>query len=452
MAIDITSIKKTFTEAGIDLKEGGQLDIDGRKLTIGADNQATPATPAGDNVEKLSTPPKWDGPEDARKAKGAGKYPNYYMNRSRSGHVFMMDDSKGAESVTLQHRSGSMLQMLPDGKVNMTTQNGKYEIVFGENRIRITGANDITVNGSASLRVDGDYNVTVARNMNVTVEGDYNITAKNLKQTVRDNAVLTAKTMTSSILNAIKIESVLGSMSLLSSTAWIAGSATDSAALTAANQVAINANLGEVMIRGLRKVSIFSQASDVAIQALTGKFSAYALRSALNSIAMSTIESAGAVNINSLVATNVYSAAEVGVQSGALTTLSSVGATVVHGATVNVGAEGLMSIYSPGFTSIASAAGLDIYSSATRLTGAGSLDLFGGVKASIPGISIPAGALPAFAGTATPPFAFVPAVDTPVLPDNPKQMLVIQPTPPSVPSPSSKLGDFGINTDSIPFA
>lgn len=454
MAIDITSIKKTFTEAGIDLKEGGQLDIDGTKLTIGADNQATETTPAGDSVEKLSTPPKWDGPEDARKAKGAGKYPNYYMNRSRSGHVFMMDDSKGAESVTLQHRSGSMLQMLPDGKVNMTTQNGKYELVFGENRIKITGAYDITVNGNASLKVDGDYNMTVARNMNVTVEGDYNITSKNSKQTVRDNSVLTAKTMTNAIQNNISIQSALGSMSLLCSTAWVAGSALGSAALTAANQVAINANLGEVMIRGLKKVSMFSQAGDVAIQSLTGKFSVYAMRSALNSIAMSTIESLGIVNINSGVSTNMYSDATLTVQSMGLTTISSAAATTVQSTGVmSIGAAGAMNMFSTGALTVTSAASLDMSSLYTKV-GGGVLDLAGAVKASIPGISIPAGAVSPTPGSPVPPFTLTPTFDTPTLPDNPKQMLVNPPSPNPPPSVMSDLGAYGnlAQGSSNPFA
>jgi hypothetical protein len=452
MAIDITTFKEAFPN--VDFKKGDTVSVNSESYTIGDNDEVSETKPAGDDVEKLSTPAKWDAPEDARKAEGAGKYPNYYMNRSRSGHVFMMDDSKGAESVTLQHRSGSMLQMLPDGKVNMTTQNGKYEIVFGYNRIRITGSNDITVNGSASLRVDGDYNITVARNMNVTVEGDYTLTTKNLKQTVRDNAVLTAKTMTSSILNAVKIESVLGSMSLLSSTAWIAGSATSSAALTAANQVAINADQGEVMIRGLRKVSIFSQASDVAIQALTGKFSVYALRSALNSIATSTIESLGSVNINSGLGTDIYSAFEVTVQSSALTTISSAGATYLQGGTaVGIGAGAALNMYSTGAMNIGSAATLDMSSPVTKVSGTASFDLFGAaIKTTIPGISIPSGAVAASPGTPIAPFAFTPLLDTPSLPDNPKQMLVIQPNPVTTQSASSDLSAFNnIGVASIPF-
>jgi hypothetical protein len=340
----------------------------------------------------------------------------------------------------------------PDGKVNMTTQNGKYELVFGENRIKITGAYDITVNGNASLKVDGDYNMTVARNMNVTVEGDYNITSKNSKQTVRDNAVLTAKTMTNAIQNNISIQSALGSLSLLCSTAWIAGSATGSAALTAANQVAINANLGEVMIRGMKKVSMFSQSGDVAIQSLTGKFSVYALRSALNSIATSTIESLGSVNINSGVSTNMYSDATLTVQSMGLTKISSAAATTVQSTGVmSIGSDGALNMYGVGATSIASGASLDISSTYTKV-GGGTLDLSGAIKASIPGISIPAGAVPPAAGAAIPSSTLTPTLDTPSLPDNPKQMLVNQPSPNPPQSQMSDLGVYGINTGSIAFA
>ena len=134
---------------------------------------------------KDKTPPKWTGPEDARSKKGAGTYPNYYTMRTRSGHVFTMDDSEENESVTLQHRGGSMVQFMPDGAVHFVSQNGQYNFVFGENRVMITGAYDVTVKGGGSLRVDGDYNTTVMGNHNMTVNGDYNMQARNFNAQVR---------------------------------------------------------------------------------------------------------------------------------------------------------------------------------------------------------------------------------------------------------------------------
>lgn len=132
------------------------------------------------------TPEEWSTGE-ARGTQEAGQYPNYLSTHTKSGHSFVMDDSKGAESVTLQHRSGSSVQFKPDGQLLITAHNGKYEITFGENRMTISGAQDITVKGDASLRVYGDYNVTCHKNYNLAVMGDLNITAKNKNQHIRGN-------------------------------------------------------------------------------------------------------------------------------------------------------------------------------------------------------------------------------------------------------------------------
>lgn len=113
---------------------------------------------------------KWNEPDDARK--NGNKYPNYQITKSPSGHVFELDDSKDAESVTLQHRSGTMVQMHPNGDIVVRAHGNKYDIVFGDGKMLITGAMDITVNGGGSLRVEGDYDVTVGGNMKTVVSGN----------------------------------------------------------------------------------------------------------------------------------------------------------------------------------------------------------------------------------------------------------------------------------------
>lgn len=142
------------------------------------------------------SPDDWKAGGDVRKDKSSGKHPNYYAHHTVSGHNFIMDDSKGAESVTLQHRSGTSIQMKPDGQMLITSHNGKYEITFGEDRMTISGARDITVKGDASMRVYGDYNVTCHKNYNLTVMGDLNITAKNKNQLIRGNKDTIAKNET----------------------------------------------------------------------------------------------------------------------------------------------------------------------------------------------------------------------------------------------------------------
>ena len=155
--------------------------------------------------DPTKTVDQWNGPPDARTIKGAGTYPNYHSQKTRSGHVFTMDDSEGAESITLQHRGGSMVQFLPDGAVQFVAHNGQYTFVFGENRVQITGAYDVTVQGGGSLRVEGDYNMTVQGNMNTTVNGDMNMTAKNMNTVVRGNMDTSAKNMTTKVEGSTEI-------------------------------------------------------------------------------------------------------------------------------------------------------------------------------------------------------------------------------------------------------
>jgi len=148
-----------------------------------------------DNTEGKTTPRKFNVDQDARAMESGGTYPNYWSHKTRSGHSFIMDDSQGNETVTIQHRSGTAIQMRPDGGMLLTTHNGKYEVVLGEERVTISGASDITVKGDTSLRCYGDYNVTVHKDYNLTVLGNMNMTAKNVNKSIRGTIDTEAKTI-----------------------------------------------------------------------------------------------------------------------------------------------------------------------------------------------------------------------------------------------------------------
>jgi hypothetical protein len=124
---------------------------------------------------KDTTPEKMNFPEDTRSKKEAQDPKNTFQHVTRSGHVFELGDNAEGEHITLQHRGGSMIQFQPDGKISISSSDGMYTAVFGENRMYITGAYDIVVDGGASMKVKGDYNVTV--------DGDYNLTVSGSKVT-----------------------------------------------------------------------------------------------------------------------------------------------------------------------------------------------------------------------------------------------------------------------------
>lgn len=136
----------------------------------------------------------WDEPKDARSEDGAGQYPNYNIHKTPSGHVIMMDDTKGHESLTIQHRSGTMFQMRPDGTIHIRSNKEKYEVVLGDSKMKITGNQDIVVDGGGSLEVKGNYDMVVRGDMSATVEGSYKTMVAGDMETV----------VTGSQVNAIK--------------------------------------------------------------------------------------------------------------------------------------------------------------------------------------------------------------------------------------------------------
>lgn len=209
------------------------------------------------------TPEKWNGPEDARTKKGAGVYPNYYTQRTRSGHVLTFDDSEDHESVTMQHRSGSMVQFMPDGAVQFVAQNGQYTFVFGENRVKITGAYDVTVEGAASLRVKGDYNTTVMGNYNTTVNGDMNMTAKNFNAQIRGDMDVNAKNMNMKVEGSSTISSH-EQTNILSDGGLQLASTGDSIAIGAKQDIGIKSGGGKIMAQAPGKISV--KGNEVALE------------------------------------------------------------------------------------------------------------------------------------------------------------------------------------------
>lgn len=227
--------------------KAGTYNINGREIDYGGPG-SKPAEPSEDTTDKRRTPESWDGPEDVRQKEGAGKYPNYYSHKTRSGHCFMMDDSEGSEHVTVQHRSGSMIQIGPDGKLNITSHNGQYNIVFGENRMLITGAYDITVQGDSSLRVDGDYNMSVNGNINMNAQGDINFVSKNVNTVARGNIDIQGKNRTEKIEGSIT-QQAQGAQTILATTGMTMGATTGGTAIMAGTMMSLVTKAGNLMLR-----------------------------------------------------------------------------------------------------------------------------------------------------------------------------------------------------------
>lgn len=161
------------------------------------------------------TPDKWSQFKDARENSGAGQYPNHWVRQTRSGHTMIFDDSQGNESITIQHRSGAMIQFMADGAVQYVSHNGQQNIIFGENRVVISGAQDTTVKGDSSCKTEGECNITVNKGMHTSVGGAIVTVAESSNQQFAKQADMKAESSSSKITKNASMEAG-GSMTISS--------------------------------------------------------------------------------------------------------------------------------------------------------------------------------------------------------------------------------------------
>lgn len=199
--------------------------------------------------ERKKTPSQWSTPKDGRTYQGAGVYPNYHIMKGVSGDVFMVDRSKDNESYTWQGPDGQGWQFKYDGSTQFIAHNGHYQVVFGENRMMITGAQDITARGGGSLRVDGDYNLTAQGDVNVSAKGNFNVVGNGANFAVGEN-----------------FDVVSASTSMKSSGSATMQSAQGTVQISGKNGASVVSSGGPVGLGGARGINIGS-GSDVSIEA-----------------------------------------------------------------------------------------------------------------------------------------------------------------------------------------
>lgn len=123
-------------------------------------------------TKRKETPPTW--PESNEVNKSGHEYPNYFLWQTRTGHVpIRVDDTKGNETVSYEHRSGTKLTFMPNGGMKLVANYGRIDVTYGQNRSVTTGAKDETVRGDSSLRTEGTRRETNDNNFESVTNGKY---------------------------------------------------------------------------------------------------------------------------------------------------------------------------------------------------------------------------------------------------------------------------------------
>lgn len=113
------------------------------------------------------------------------QYPYNKIQQSESGHSIEMDDTVGKERLRLQHRSGSFIEMQPDGTEVHKIYGDGYEIIMGGKNVSIKGQCNITIEGAMVVNITGDAVMNVGGSATQFIKGD-------LVQTVSGAAKITS--------------------------------------------------------------------------------------------------------------------------------------------------------------------------------------------------------------------------------------------------------------------
>lgn len=158
-----------------------------------------------------------DQPSSVNNEASIGASPTVYplagRRISRSGHTLELNDTPSGERVRLRHRTGSEIDMLPDGSV----------VIGSRGKMVMTINNDmsVTIHGNLNYQVDGDINMNATGNINmnavdvnVNTSGDLKQNVGSLRTTARGNVGVIADNVSETILNT-KTSTILGDHSLI---------------------------------------------------------------------------------------------------------------------------------------------------------------------------------------------------------------------------------------------
>ena len=196
--------------------------------------------------DRKKTPSKWQQPKDAHKS--GGQYPNYFVWQTRTGNIpLRVDDTKGNESISMQHRSGSMIQFLPNGGIQTVASKGKTDTTFGQHRSLVTGAQDTTVRGDSSHKTEGSRRTTTNGDDENSVKGKSVTTAKSVSVTAGEHFDIAAQSFTA------KTKSTLIQATDGPATVSAVGSATLS---SKEGSVGMNASAGAAVMQASKEVAV----------------------------------------------------------------------------------------------------------------------------------------------------------------------------------------------------
>jgi len=155
----------------VDILFDGELDI-----KIPDPNNPDKPKTEKKKVENSYSPPDknlqtWDEPASPYNA----EYTYNKVYESQSGHCIEVDDTPNAERLRIYHRSGSMVEIHPDGTLDRRSRGSEYVTVGNDNKVSVNGDYQVNVGGTSNFLISGKSIAVIAGGHDISVIGNSNV-------------------------------------------------------------------------------------------------------------------------------------------------------------------------------------------------------------------------------------------------------------------------------------
>lgn len=116
----------------------------------------------------------WNEPS----SKYATEYPKNHVMETAGGHVLEFDDTEGSERIHIFHKTGSFIEIHPDGRIVMRSNGSMNQITYGDGNFYIRGNCNISATGDINLLSNKATNISTVGDVNWKVGGKFNLTSQ----------------------------------------------------------------------------------------------------------------------------------------------------------------------------------------------------------------------------------------------------------------------------------
>lgn len=106
-------------------------------------------------------------PKDPYKA----EYSKNRVIKTQAGHMIELDDTNGAERVHIRHKSGSYIEMGPDGYVTIKSAKDSFDITGGVKNVHIKGDCNVQVEGNLAATAKGLATISGQSDIEIVAAG-----------------------------------------------------------------------------------------------------------------------------------------------------------------------------------------------------------------------------------------------------------------------------------------